>query len=124
MTYTISKDFPWSASHQLVGLPDDHPCSRLHGHNYIARVTITADTLDDTGFVIDYGQLAGVRRYIDDTLDHQHLNHIFRFNPTAENLARHLSDVVSKALTTSARDDLTVSVAVSETPKTWATWTP
>src|SRR5215468_9371730 len=33
--YTISKFFEFSAAHHLTGLPDDHPCSRVHGHNYV-----------------------------------------------------------------------------------------
>ncbi|HUM68046.1 MAG TPA: 6-carboxytetrahydropterin synthase, partial [Chloroflexota bacterium] len=32
--YTISKQFHFSASHQLNGLPLEHQCARLHGHNY------------------------------------------------------------------------------------------
>lgn len=119
--YTISKDFAWSASHVLNGLPDGHPCGRLHGHNYIARVTVTAPTLNDVGFVVDFGDLKPFSQYIDDHLDHRHLNDVLDGNPTAE--------LLSNTLTATARDavqglrDVTmyVTVAVSETPKTWAT---
>ena len=74
MSYTISKDFAWSASHVLDGLPDGHQCGRLHGHNYVARVILTSDTLDATGFVVDYGELGFVKDFIDNTWDHRHLN--------------------------------------------------
>ena len=36
--YTIAKRFAFSASHIIGGLPDKHPCSRLHGHNYEVEV--------------------------------------------------------------------------------------
>ncbi|HBU96439.1 6-pyruvoyl trahydropterin synthase family protein, partial [Thalassospira lucentensis] len=38
--FTITKQFAFSASHQLAGLDADHPCSRLHGHNYIVEVEL------------------------------------------------------------------------------------
>jgi 6-pyruvoyltetrahydropterin/6-carboxytetrahydropterin synthase len=119
--YSITKDFGWSASHQLGGLPAAHPCARLHGHNYVARIEVAGDQLDETGFVVDFGDLGFVREYIDTQLDHRHLNDVLPFNPTAENLARHLADVARRGLTV---PDLLVSASVSETPKTWARWTP
>ena len=36
--YIISKEYHFSASHQLHDLPEDHPCHRLHGHNYVVEV--------------------------------------------------------------------------------------
>src|SRR5262249_12296187 len=35
--YTITKRFAFSASHIIGGLLPDHPCGRLHGHNYEVR---------------------------------------------------------------------------------------
>lgn len=48
---TISKDFELSASHQLWRLPGTHKCSANHGHNYVVTLTLTADRLDEYGFV-------------------------------------------------------------------------
>jgi 6-pyruvoyltetrahydropterin/6-carboxytetrahydropterin synthase len=121
MAWEISKEFAFSASHQLVGLPDGHPCARLHGHNYVVRVVVAADALDVTGFVVDYGAFAPVKRWIDTHLDHQHLNEqLPGFNPTAENLAAVLGSVVRDLVDLPA--GVGIAVAVSETPKTWATW--
>lgn len=123
MTYTISKEFSWSASHQLDGLPPGHPCSRLHGHNYVARVELASHLLDSTGFVLDYGALAPVGAWIDATLDHRHLNDVpelLGMNPTAENLAMRLSVAVRGLVPLYVGVQLAVSV--SETPKTWATY--
>lgn len=41
MQAEISKDFEFSASHILEGLPTTTSRSRLHGHNYRIRVTIS-----------------------------------------------------------------------------------
>ena len=114
MSYTISKRFDFSASHVLHGLPTDHQCARLHGHNYSVEVTLQADQLDDRGFVIDYGDLVPFKRYIDATFDHRHLNDILPTNPTAETLAEHLHRWCRGQGWPVSR------IGVSETPKTWA----
>lgn len=121
MIATISKDFAFSASHQLEGLPEDHQCSRLHGHNYIFRITVTGE-VRDPGFVVDYAELKPIKEWIDQHLDHRHLNDVFDFNPTAENMAGHVADMVAQQLAKAGyRNVIDVNVAVSETPKTWAT---
>lgn len=112
--YKISKQFSFSASHILEGLRPDHPCSRLHGHNYIVTIHLKAEHLNQVGFVKDYRELDNVKRYIDDNLDHRHLNDIFSFNPTAENMARYLYDLFKKDI-----PEL-YAVEISETPKTTA----
>lgn len=112
--YTITKQFTFSASHQLAGLPPEHQCARLHGHNYIVELVLQSAQLDAHGFVVDYLALQPFKRYIDDALDHRHLNDVLPFQPTAENLARHFYNWAS------ARWPQTTAVRVSETPKTWA----
>ena len=114
--YRISKQFHFSASHQLEGLPAEHPCSRLHGHNYLVEIVLQSAALDERGFVVDYGDLKPFKQYIDDTLDHRHLNDVLDVNPTAEHIAKHLFDWAAQ------RWAQTVAVRVSETPKTWAEW--
>lgn len=117
--YRISKEFQFSASHQLKQMPTDHPCARLHGHNYIVVVELTSPTLDQYGFVRDYTELKPLKDYIDDTLDHRHLNDVLGDNcATAECLARHLYDWCR------AQWPETSCVKVSETPKTWAEYRP
>ena len=117
--YRITKEFHFSASHQLFGLPEDHQCARLHGHNYIVVVELAAEELNAHGFVRDYLELAPLKRYIDDELDHRHLNDVLGNDcVTAERMARHLYDWCS------ARWPETAAVKVSETPKTWAEYRP
>lgn len=112
--YKISKQFAFSASHILDGLPETHPCARLHGHNYVVTVYLKSDKLNDVGFVRDYRELANVKEFIDNKLDHRHLNDVFPFNPTAENMAKYLFDTFKKEI-----PELT-AVEVCETPKTSA----
>jgi 6-pyruvoyltetrahydropterin/6-carboxytetrahydropterin synthase len=55
MTFRITKEFHFSASHQLVSLPPDHQCARLHGHNYVVEVELTAD--DHLNDVLGHGRV-------------------------------------------------------------------
>lgn len=120
MTLRITKKFEFSASHQLFGLDEGHQCARLHGHNYVVELELSADRteLTPTGFVRDYGELASFKSWLDRTLDHRHLNDLVDTNPTAENLAVWLYERWSKQF-----PELT-SVRISETPKTWAEYRP
>ncbi len=112
--YTISKEFHFSASHQLDGLPPEHQCARMHGHNYVIELVLQAETLNEHGFVVDYLELNPFKTFIDETLDHRHLNEVLDFATTAENLAHYLYSWAK------AKWPQLVAVRVSETPKTWA----
>jgi 6-pyruvoyltetrahydropterin/6-carboxytetrahydropterin synthase len=114
--YIISKEFHFSASHVLNGLPDIHPCSRLHGHNYIITVFLKSEHLNSNGFVKDYRELDIIKKYIDEVLDHRHLNDQIPANPTAENIAKHIYNMARSYCPE------VYKVSVSETPKTNATY--
>lgn len=117
--FRISKEFHFSASHQLKGLPEDHPCARLHGHNYIVVVELESEALNHVGFVRDYRELGQLKSYIDDELDHRHLNDVLGDDQvTAELMAKHLYDWCK------AKWPETSAVRISETPKTWAEYRP
>ena len=117
--FRITKEFHFSASHQLCQLPADHQCARLHGHNYIVVVELAAVKLNAVGFVRDYHDLAPLKRYIDDNFDHRHLNEVLGHDAvTSEVLAQHFYDWCKALLPE------TVAVRVSETPKTWAEYRP
>jgi len=112
--YTISKRFDFSASHQLVGLPESHQCARLHGHNYQLHLTLTDGKLNEVGFIKDYGELDEIKKYLDATVEHRHLNDVFLFNPTAENMAKHFYDLFKP------KYPQLIKVTVKETDKTAA----
>jgi 6-pyruvoyltetrahydropterin/6-carboxytetrahydropterin synthase len=130
MTYSISKEFSFSAAHRLSGLYPGHPCGRVHGHNYTVKVALTGP-LSEVGFVRDYGLLSPLKAYLDEELDHRWLGKgilfdpqqgtlpdqiqpVFDWNPTAENMAEHLYRWCKGMWPEVA------GVGVSETPKTWA----
>jgi len=125
--WTIAKEFAFSASHVLEGLPDGHQCGRLHGHNYLVELELAAEQLDDRGFVVDYGDLAPFKQWLDEHLDHRHLNDQLDGNPTAERMAATLYDVARVTLA-GVRGWGTswwvAAVRVHETPKTVAEFRP
>ena len=130
MSFQIEKEFTFSAAHCLSGLPADHPCGRVHGHNYTVKLVLSADEVDEIGFVRDYRDLDRFKKWLDDGLDHQYLgdpeldittSHVEMvpralpsMNPTAENMAKYFYTIAKQWF-----PEL-IGVGVSETPKTWA----
>jgi 6-pyruvoyltetrahydropterin/6-carboxytetrahydropterin synthase len=119
MRYMIGKRFEFCAGHQLPGLPADHPCSRLHGHNYTVEVILGADDLEEPGFVTDFRALAPLRRYLQETFDHRHLNDVLDVPATSEHLAVHVARWAVEHLPPEIAGRLR-AVRVGETPSTWA----
>lgn len=116
--HTIKKEFHFSSAHQLNGLPDSHPCSRLHGHNYILTLYLKGE-LNDVGFVEDYRDLDDVKKYVDEVLDHRNLNDIFPMhNTTVENMTKILFEFFQQT------HPKLVAVEMSETPKTNCRYEP
>lgn len=121
--YKITKEFHCCCSHRLSGLPETHPCSRMHGHNYIIKAELKSDTLNPIGFVKDYRELEPIKKFVDEVMDHQHLNDVFPMdnpmdNPTAENMARIIFERFKPIIPQLA------AIEVSETPKTNARYEP
>lgn len=112
--YRISKEFHFSASHILNGLGEDHPCGRMHGHNYVIIVELSSFELDSTGFVEDYGALKDIKDFIDEKVDHRHLNDVVPYQPSAEKIAYWLYTMFK------SRHPMMSAVGVKETPKTIA----
>lgn len=88
--YYISKRIEIAFAHQLR-LDYASKCQRLHGHNGIVTVYCCAEKLNDNGMVADF---TSVKKLVGERLDHQNLNDLFDFNPTAENLARWICEQV------------------------------
>lgn len=112
--YEIAKTFTFAASHTLDQLPEGHKCRRLHGHNYTVTVILRAPGLNALQMVRDYGDLDRIKTLIDATLDHQHLNAVVSFPPTAERLAQWLCER-SRAFFPEV-----CAVRVAESDRTWA----
>ena len=88
--YYISKRLEIGFAHQLK-LNYESKCRNLHVHNGIAVVYCRSEQLNENGMVVDFSQ---IKQLIKNKLDHQYLNDLFDFNPTAENLAKWIADQI------------------------------
>ena len=97
--HTICKDFTFAAAHAIRGHTGG--CENLHGHNYRVRVHLQAQSLDNLGMVLDFADLKAIMQEILGPFDHRVLNEVPPFderNTTAELLAQHVYDEVSRRL--------------------------
>ena len=88
--YRVSKRMEIAGAHRLQ-LDYESKCSNLHGHNWIVTVYCQAERLDANGMVVDFTH---IKKAVHDRLDHQMLNEVVDFNPTAENIARWIAEQV------------------------------
>ena len=95
----LTKVFYFNAAHQYGhdDWSDDKnwevfgPDSKIHGHNYTLEVMVTAEVNDDSGFIVDLGQLKEiVNNNVINILDHSLFDkEVEWFNdkqPSSENL--------------------------------------
>jgi 6-pyruvoyltetrahydropterin/6-carboxytetrahydropterin synthase len=113
--YTIRKQFAFEAAHHLEGLEPGHPCMRPHGHSYRVEIVLQGELVEHD-FVRDYRALDALKQHIDNDLDHRDLNEVLKIPTTAENLAKYFFDWCKE------RWPEVASASVSETQKTWATY--
>jgi 6-pyruvoyltetrahydropterin/6-carboxytetrahydropterin synthase len=84
----LFKEFHIEAAHRLPNLPENHKCSRLHGHSFKIIIHVEGEVGNDTGWVMDFADINEKFRPLFDALDHRYLNEIEGLaNPTSENLA-------------------------------------
>ena len=112
--YRIRQRFDFSAAHQLNQLPDSHPCSCLHGHNYIVEFVMERKELDNRSFVLDYRDLIPQIIQVLAAIEHRNINDCMSEPPTVENIARFLYAKFKPQF-----PELCM-VRISETPNTWA----
>lgn len=109
-------------------------CRFLHGHNGRAEITVGGEQLNSFGMVMDFADIKrDIKVWIEDHLDHRMILHnddpavpwmrsqeepvyVVSFNPTAENIARHIYE---QAL---AKGIPVQRVRLWETPKCHATF--
>lgn len=137
------------AGHRVTG--HESKCQHLHGHNYRIHFTCRAENLDDIGRVIDFSVVKEkLCMWVEEYWDHKFLawendpimqnlvvemsdndslnndillNSIVTvpFNPTAENMAQHLVDVVGPQQLKGTGVKL-VHVKIEETAKCHASY--
>ncbi|MDD2479595.1 MAG: 6-carboxytetrahydropterin synthase QueD [Victivallaceae bacterium] len=111
----------FAAAHQLRGYQGD--CSILHGHTWKVKVVLQASELDEIGIAVDFRKLKKVMDEVLEEFDHTNIAELERFreiNPTSENIAKTIYQLVSEKM-----NSKTVKVArvkVYESPETSATY--
>jgi 6-pyruvoyltetrahydropterin/6-carboxytetrahydropterin synthase len=84
----VYKDFRFEAAHFLPKVPEGHPCKKMHGHSYKVTVHIKGEPGNETGWLLDFGDIKKAFAPILQKLDHAVLNEIEGLeNPTSELLA-------------------------------------
>ena len=89
--YEVKKRIEISAAHRLI-LDYESKCTNLHGHNWIIDVFLRSETLNKNGMIMDFTE---IKRKIQDKFDHKVINDEVNFNPTAENIAKYICDVLA-----------------------------
>ena len=124
---TVESDF--AAAHRLRDY--EGVCERLHGHNYKVAVTVRGEALGASGMLADFKTLKGALAEVLDRFDHRCLNDdVDEFkegslNPTAENIAKVIWELMAERLGDALPDGATVArVTVGESERSAATYFP
>lgn len=88
--YYVKKRLEISACHRL-NLTYESKCENLHGHNWIVTIYCKSEELNNDGMVVDFTH---IKKQISDKLDHNDLNKVLNFNPTAENMAKWIQEQI------------------------------
>ncbi len=91
MKYELRQRFFFEAAHTLQRQVDAEPSRRIHGHTYLAEVTIAGLPDPASGMVVDLGQLRRTIETLRQQLDHRLLDEVEGLGPaTLENLCAYL----------------------------------
>jgi len=92
----LDVEFYFAAAHRLPRY--EGPCFRMHGHNYKFFVALEGEVDPKTGMVADFGEVKRlVQEHVLSRVDHRTLNDVLD-NPTAENIARWIWEVLEPRL--------------------------
>lgn len=132
MRITASRYHDFSCGHRVCG--HESKCAHLHGHNYRVHFTVASAGLDEIGRVIDFSAIKErLCEWVEQSWDHKFL--VFYedpwarmladidpagvvqlpFNPTAENMAAFLLNVIGPRFL--PPDIILTDVRIEETRK-------
>ncbi len=117
--FELSVEREFLATHAITigGVPE-----ALHEHSWRVAVVVYGDSLDADGLLCDFHEIERAIDAVIDPFRDGDLNEIPPFNhlnPTAENLAKHISELLEVPAGIQLR-----SVSVTEAPGCVATWMP
>ena len=126
--YELNKDFQFAAAH-YVPSEAAGKCRYVHGHTYFANITIAGDTLDESGFLVNF---AIIKQLIHGRFDHTLLNddsELFSdsepaYFPTTEVVARTIYELVQEHLDQLSNKPQCVQVFLRETPTSYCIYRP
>jgi 6-pyruvoyltetrahydropterin/6-carboxytetrahydropterin synthase len=111
----ITQAFRFEAAHWLPAVPVQHRCRQLHGHSYRIELRLKGEVDPQTGFVVDFFEVAKSFEPLFRLMDHNCLNEVRGLeNPTAENIAVWIWERMNPVL------PQLCAVVVYETPDCWA----
>lgn len=119
--YELSVRSSFAAAHRLREYGGK--CEKLHGHNWVVEVRVSASRLDQLGLAIDFKELKALTKEVLQALDHKFLNELAPFreeNPSSEIIARWIYQQMKRRLS-SAPVSLK-SVSVWENPQFCASY--
>ena len=89
--YEVKIVTQFAAAHRLENFKGK--CESLHGHNWKVEVFLGGQDLDETGLLMDFGEVKARTKQVLEEIDHKYLNELPAFqdrNPSSENLAAYL----------------------------------
>lgn len=82
----ITQSFVFEAAHLQPGAPIGHPNARVHGHSFVAEVTLAGEP-DEHGMIQDFDVFTAALNDTREALDHHFLNEVEGLEkPTLEQL--------------------------------------
>jgi 6-pyruvoyltetrahydropterin/6-carboxytetrahydropterin synthase len=117
--YELMLERHFCAAHHLLNY--EGKCATPHGHNYVVRLYVEMDTLDDANIAIDFGDMKKVLDPIIESMDHKDLNEHPWFkgeSPSAEFMARIIYEKMAEQMPE------TTKVCIYETPTQAACYRP
>jgi 6-pyruvoyltetrahydropterin/6-carboxytetrahydropterin synthase len=94
----ITQSFAFEAAHVQPGAPPGHPNARIHGHSFVAEVTLRG-TPDEHGMIRNFDAVAAALADAQRALDHQFLNDVPGLEkPTMESMAVWIHDRLKPVL--------------------------
>lgn len=116
MVFQLEVRINFRSGHRLIE-PYEGKCNNVHGEGYTAIVILEQQVVDETGMIIDFSTCKKIiKQWIDDNWDHAYIGNendiVLKYltdegfrtfdmgdiNPTAENMAYVLHNVIKKNL--------------------------